>query len=79
MVITILKSHLLTAMETFTLCFIKKIFLLKKIKPQQKKNEYQFLYKKDEELKDYIITVGNEGNFEHGIDFRNCKTILDRD
>ena len=43
------------------------------------KNEYQFLYKKDEELKDDIITVGNEGNFEHGIDFRNCKTILDRD
>ena len=39
------------------------------------KNEYQYLYKKDEELKSDNITVENEGIVEYGNDFLNCKTI----
>ena len=37
------------------------------------KNEYQYLYKKDEELKGDIITVENEGIVEYGNDFLNCR------
>ena len=39
------------------------------------KNEYQYLYKKDEELKSDNITVENEGIVEYGNDFLNCKII----
>ena len=39
------------------------------------KNEYQYLYKKDEELKDDNNTVENEGIVEYGNDFLNCKII----
>ena len=37
------------------------------------KNEYQYLYKKDEEIKSGNITVGNEGIVEYGNNFLNCK------
>ena len=33
------------------------------------KNEYQYLYKKDEEIKGDNITVENEGIVEYGNDF----------
>ena len=39
------------------------------------KNEYQYLYKKDGELKSDNITVENEGIVEYGIDFINCEII----
>ena len=39
------------------------------------KNEYQYLDKKDEELKGDNITVENEGVVEYGNDFSNCKII----
>ena len=39
------------------------------------KNEYQYLYKKDEELKGDNITLENEGIVEYGIDFINCKIV----
>ena len=39
------------------------------------KNEYQYLYKKDEELKDDNITDENEGIIEYGNDFINCKIV----
>ena len=39
------------------------------------KNEYQYLYKKDEELKIDNITPENEGIVEYGNDFLNCKII----
>ena len=39
------------------------------------KNEYQYLYKKDEELKGDKITVENEGVVEYGNNFLNCKII----
>ena len=39
------------------------------------KSEYQYLYKKDEELKGDNISVENEGDIEYGNDFLNCKII----
>ena len=39
------------------------------------KNEYKYLYKKDDELKGDNITVENEGIVEYGSDFLNCKII----
>ena len=39
------------------------------------KNEYQYLYKKDDVLKGDNITVENEGIVEYGNDFLNCKII----
>ena len=45
------------------------------MKIQQKKNEYQYLYKKDVELKGDNITVENEGIVGYGNDFINCKII----
>ena len=39
------------------------------------KNEYQYLYKKDEELKGDNITVENEAIVEYGNDFITCKII----
>ena len=37
------------------------------------KDEYQYLYKKDDELNGDNITVENEGIVEYGKDFINCK------
>ena len=37
------------------------------------KNEYEYLNKKDEELKGDNITIENEGIVEYGNDFLNCK------
>ena len=37
------------------------------------KNEYQYLYKKDDVLKGDNITVENQGIVENGNDFLNCK------
>ena len=39
------------------------------------KNEYQYLYKKAEELKGDNITVENEGIVEYGNGFLNCKYV----
>ena len=39
------------------------------------KNEYQYLYKKDGELKGNNISVENEGVVEYGNHFINCKII----
>ena len=39
------------------------------------KNEYQYLYKKDGELKGDNITIKNDGIVEYGNDFINCKII----
>ena len=39
------------------------------------KNEYEYLYKKDEEMKGGNITVGNDGIVEYGNDFINCKIV----
>ena len=39
------------------------------------KNEYQYLYKKDEELKGDNITDENDGIVEYGYDFLKCKIV----
>ena len=39
------------------------------------KNEYQYLYQKDEILKSDNITLENEGIVDYGNDFLNCKII----
>ena len=39
------------------------------------KNEYQYLYKKDEELKGDNISVENEGIVEYGNDFYKCNIV----
>ena len=39
------------------------------------KNEYQYLYKKDEELRGDNISVENEGIVEYGKDFLNCEIV----
>ena len=42
------------------------------------KNEYEYLYKKDGELKGDKIRGEDEGIVEYGIDFITCKVILDK-
>ena len=44
----------------------------------EKKNDYRFLYKKDDELEGDNITDENEGIIAYGIDFINCIVIHDR-
>ena len=39
------------------------------------KNEYLYLYKKDEEFKGDNITIENEGIVEYGNDFINCQIV----
>ena len=39
------------------------------------KNEYHYLYEKNDELKGDNITIENEGVVEYGNDFLNCKII----
>ena len=51
----------------------QKDILLQEYENSTVKNEYQYLYKKDEVLKGDNITVENEGIVEYGNDFFNCK------
>ena len=53
----------------------QKYFSLQEYEKSTMKNEYQYLYKKDKELKSDNNTVENEGIVEYGNDFLNCKTI----
>ena len=43
------------------------------------KNEYEYLYEKNEEMKDGDnITVENEGIVEYGNDFINCQVVYSK-
>ena len=53
----------------------QKFILLQEYENSTVKNDYQYLYTKDEELKSDNITVENEGIVEYGNDFPNCKII----
>ena len=53
----------------------QKYILLQEYENSTVKNEYQYLYKKDEELKGDNITEENEGDVEYGNAFINCKII----
>ena len=53
----------------------QKYIPLQEYEKSTMKNEYQYLYKKDEELKGDNITVENEVIVEYGNDSINCKII----
>ena len=48
-------------------------------KNSTQKDEYEYLYKKDDESKGDYITIENVGIVEYGNDFINCKIFDDRD
>ena len=51
----------------------QKYIPLQKYENSTVKNEYQYLYKRDEELKGDNTIVENDGKNEYGSDFLNCK------
>ena len=51
----------------------RKYITIQEYKNSTQKDEYQYLYEKDDELKADHITVENEGIVKHGNDFLNCK------
>ena len=51
----------------------QKYIPIQEYETSTEKNEYQYLYKKDVELKGDNITVENEGIVEYGDDFINCE------
>ena len=53
----------------------QKYIPLQEFENSAMKSEYEYLYKKDMELKGDNITVENEGIVEYGNDFINCKII----
>ena len=53
----------------------QKYIPIQEFKNSTVKNEYPFLYKKDEDLKGDNITVENEGIVEYANNFLNCKII----
>ena len=61
--------------ENFYFMLHQKFILLEEYEISTVKNVYQYLYKKDEEIKSGIITVENESIVEHGNDFLNCEII----
>ena len=56
----------------------QKYIPIQEYKNSTMKNEYQYLYKKDEELKGENITVENDGIVEYGNNFINCKIVLSK-
>ena len=61
--------------ENIYFMFYQKYIPIQEYENSTVKNEYQYLYKKDEELKGDNNTVENEGIVEYGNDFLNCKII----
>ena len=51
----------------------QKFIPLQEYENSTMKNEYQYLYKKDEQLRGDNISVENEGIVEYGNDFYKCK------
>ena len=64
--------------ENIYFMFHQKYISLQEYEKSTRKNEYQYLYKKDKELKSGNITVKNEGIVEYGDDFINCKIIFSK-
>ena len=57
------------------ICFMlyRKYILFEESKNSTQKEEYVYLHKKDNEMKNDRITVENEGIVEYSNDFKNCK------
>ena len=53
----------------------QKFIPLQEYEKSTMKNGYQYLYKKDKELKRDNITIENDAIVEYGNDFINCKII----
>ena len=51
----------------------QKYIPLQKYEKSRVKNEYQYLYKEDDELKGDNVTEENEGVVEYGKAFINCE------
>ena len=64
--------------ENIYFLLYRKYSALQEYENSTVKNEYQYLYIKDEELKGDNITNENEGVVEYGIDFMNCKFICNK-
>ena len=55
--------------------FYQEYITIEEFENSKMRDEYQYLYKKDDELKGDNITVENEGVVEYGNDFLKCKII----
>ena len=53
----------------------QKYILFQEYENSTEKNEYQYLYKKNDEVKGDIFTDENEGIVEYGNDFISCEII----
>ena len=69
---------MITAKKYLLYVSLKK-YLAWRIKSFKTKNEYLYLYKKDDELKPDNFTAEDEGIIQYSNDFLNCKIIHDRD
>ena len=61
--------------ETIYFKLHQKYILLQEYENSTVKNEYHYLYKKDDVLEGDNVSVENEGFVEYGNDFLNCKII----
>ena len=69
---------MLTVKKLFTSCFIKKSIPIQEQETSTLKNEYEYLYKNDDEVKVDKITDEIKGIVEYGNDFINCKAFLSK-
>ena len=53
----------------------QKYIIIEELENSKTQDEYQYLYKKDSELKGNNITAEDDGVVEYGNDFLNCKFI----
>ena len=65
--------------ENIYFMLLQNYFPLQEYENLTVKNEYQYLYKKDKEIKSDNITVENDGVVEYGNDFLYCKIIHSKD
>ena len=57
----------------------QQYFPIQEYETSTEKNEYVYLHKKDNQMKNDNINVEKVGIVENGKDFINCKIIHDRD
>ena len=69
---------MLTVKKVFTSCFIKKSIPFQEHETSTLKNEYEYLYRNDDEVKVDKITDEIKGIVEYGNDFLNCKAFLSK-
>ena len=65
--------------ENMTVRFFRKFIPFEEYTISTQKDDYVYLHKKDNEMKNDKVTVENEGIVEYGRDFLICKIIHNRD